>query len=93
VSDHTLSFKVLNVSADGEPDDFTVELPDDVSVESITETTITDQETGESVPLAGDDPAEETDPGNTIQFTVDEQSKTGPRTLAVDVEMELSATP
>ena len=91
-SEHTLNFDVANVSADNETDEFTVTLPEEVTVEDITETTVTDA--GGNPIKVPDDPAEENDPGREIKFTVNPDSEeTAVKTLTVEVTMELSATP
>ncbi|MFQ3475175.1 hypothetical protein HKK80_02795 [Halonotius sp. F2-221B] len=91
-SDHTLNFDVVNVSADNETDNFTVTLPEEVTVEDITETTVTDA-SGESIAVS-DDPADDDNPGRELSFAVNPNSQeTTVKTLTVEVEMELSATP
>jgi len=91
-SEHTLNFNVANVSADNETDEFTVTLPEEVTVEDITETTVTDAG-GNPIEVA-DDPAEENAPGRELKFTVNPDSEeTAVKTLTVEVTMELSATP
>ena len=91
-SDHRLKFDVANVSADNKTDEFTVTLPDKVTVNDITETTVTDAD-GETVEVP-DDPADADNPGREIKFTVDPDSEeTEVKTLTVEVTMKLSATP
>jgi len=91
-SEHTLNFNVANVSADNETDEFTVTLPEEVTVEDIIETTVTDAG-GNPIEVA-DDPAEENAPGRELKFTVNPDSEeTAVKTLTVEVTMELSATP
>lgn len=90
-SEHTLNFDVANVSADNETDEFTVTLPEEVTVEDIIETTVTDAG-GNPIEVA-DDPAEENAPGRELKFTVNPDSEqTAAKTLTVEVTMELSAT-
>jgi hypothetical protein len=91
-SDHTLNFDVVNVSADDEPDNFTVTLPEKVTIEDITNTTVTDT-SGKPIAVS-DDPADDDNPGRELKFAVDPNSQeTAVKTLTVEVEMELSATP
>ncbi len=91
-SDHTLNFDVVNVSADDEPDNFTVTLPKEVTVENIVSTTVTDA--SEKRIDVSDDPADADNPGRELKFAVDPTSQaTAIKTLTVEVEMELSATP
>lgn len=90
--DHTLNFDVVNVSADDEPDNFTVTLPKEVTVENIVSTTVTDA--SEKRIDVSDDPADADNPGRELKFAVDPTSQaTAVKTLTVEVEMELSATP
>lgn len=90
--DHTLNFDVVNVSADDEPDNFTVTLPKEVTVENIVSTTVTDA--SEKRIDVSDDPADADNPGRELKFAVDPTSQaTAVKTLTVEVEMKLSATP
>lgn len=91
-SDHALNFDVVNVSADDQADNFTVTLPEEVTVEDITETTVTDM-AGKPIAVS-DDPANDDNPGRELNFTVNPSTdETAVKTLTVEVKMELSATP
>lgn len=92
-SNHTLTFNVRNVSTDGKSDNFTVKIPDQVTVEDITKTTVTERGTNNAVELTGDDPTEDPTPGNKINFAVNPSTVSEPQDLRVEVIMELSATP
>ena len=92
-SDHTLQFDVINVSSDSNSDEFTVELPDDVVVENITETTVVKRGTTEPVALEGSDPATDPSPGNEINFAVNPIGASETQALTVEVNMRLSAAP
>jgi hypothetical protein len=92
LSEHTLNFTVANISADNETDNFTVTLPEEVTVENVVETNVTDAN-GEPIAVS-DDPAEDDDPGRELKFAVNPNSQeTAVKTLTVEVDMELSATP
>jgi len=91
-SSHELSFDVVNVSTDGDTDNFTVTLPENVGVTNIVETKVTEQNTGDTVELVGNDPADDPNPGNEIGFAVSPPSASEPQDLRVKVEMKLSAT-
>lgn len=92
LSEHTLNFTVANISADNEADNFTVTLPEEVTVEDIVETNVTDAN-GEPIAVS-DDPAEDDDPGRELKFAVNPNSQeTAVKALTVEVKMELSATP
>lgn len=92
-SDHTLQFDVINVSSDSNSDEFTVEIPDDVVVENITETTVVKRGTTEPVALEGSDPATDPSPGNEINFAVNPIGASETQALTVEVNMRLSAAP
>ena len=91
-SSHELSFDVANVSTDGATDNFTVTLPEKVSVTNIVGTNVTEQNTGDTVELVGNDPADDPNPGNEIDFAVSPPVASEPQDLRVKVEMNLSAT-
>lgn len=92
-SSHELNFDVVNVSTDGDTDNFTVTLPEKVSVTNIVETNVTEQNTGDTVELVGNDPADDPNPGKEIDFAVSPPVASEPQDLRVKVEMNLSATP
>jgi len=76
---HTLSFEVANLSADGQPDTFTIEMPTGVDIESIN-TVTADGIANPEIP----------DPVNPIRFTVNpSQTQTG-ETVSLTVELTLS---
>lgn len=89
-SSHDLNFEVENISADGEVDNFDLTLPEEVTVEDITSTSVTDS-TDNNVELVGTNPAAESNPDREVEFSVDPEGG-GTRTLSVEVAMELSAT-
>ena len=92
-SEYTLSFDVVNVSAnnDPDPDRFTVTMPEKVTVAEITNTTVVERGTDEPVELVGSDPATDPDPGNEINFAVDPIGPSETQALSVTVELRLSA--
>jgi hypothetical protein len=77
---HTLTFEVVDLSADGEKDDFTISLPSDVDVDGVT---ITEADGLGSVPA---DPV----PQNPIEFAVNATSLSS---TPVDVTVELELSP
>ena len=77
---HTLRFNVQNLSADGRDDNFTISLPNDVDVNSVT---ITKADGLDPVPA---DPI----PQNQIEFTVDPES---PIQDPVNMTVELDLSP
>jgi len=91
---HTLKFDLNDVSADGGEsgeDVVTIKLPNDVAIEDITETTVTEQETGDEVELASNDPADESNLGNEITFAVNPESdNTDIKDLSVKINIILS---
>jgi len=89
--EYTLSFDALNVSADGQDDEFAIRLPNNVTVVNINRTTITKRDSGEAVEIVGSDPAADPNPGNKISFTVDPEATARTQALTVEVKMVLSA--
>jgi hypothetical protein len=91
-SEQTLSFDVANISTDNKKDNFTVTIPNKVSVKDVSKTTVTDA-SGNTVDVSND-PADEDNPGRELKFTVNPYSEeTKVKTLSVKVKMELSASP
>jgi hypothetical protein len=90
--DHALKFDIKDVSADNVLDNVSVTLPDSVTVEDVTDTTVTNED-DETVDIVGSDPATLPDPGNEISFAVNPIAATDTQTLDVEIELTLSATP
>ena len=83
-SNHTLSFTASNVSADDDPDSFSIELPETVGIEddNIKEVNVTNGEYNVTPSVDGD----------TINFEVDPDSEnTSVVDLDIEVDMTLSA--
>ena len=78
---HTLTFDVVNLSADGEKDDFTITMPSEVNVNGVT---ITEATGLDPVPV---DPV----PQNQITFSVDpESSVQNPVNMTVELDLSPS---
>jgi len=80
---HTLEINVENVSADGEPDEFSVEIPDKVGIQSVDSASIVDK------PISVENSTE----GNEITVEVDPESDSLTTDLVVEVDVELKKLP
>jgi len=77
---HTLSFDVANLSADGDPDEFTVTLPGTVDLDSVESVTVTDTNL---------QPSYDTN-DNKITFEVNREAEIEIQQLSLKVELRLS---
>ena len=79
-SQHTLSFEALQVSADGDPDEFTITIPESVTLEQVNDVTV-------ESPLYD---ANETVNGNEITFEVNPNETAEIVDLSITADIELS---
>lgn len=89
---HTLEFDISSVSADNDPDNISVKLPDQVTVEKIWKTKVTEKNTNNEVSLPDGNPADEP-VSNDIRFTVNPVGEVDTKDLTVKIDMKLSAFP
>jgi len=78
---HTLEINVENVSADNDPDEFTITIPESVTLENVNDVSVEGTEKG----------VDEQVDGNEITFEVDPEGSAESVDLSVTAEIELSA--